>query len=101
VFVAAPDGGPKQDSLALCHQITTLDRAKLTLKLGELSDLALKAIEAGLNAQRAYPEDERPGGDLSGRVSALPEPAEVRGKARNLLFLDAPFTRTFQRVQSP
>lgn len=50
VFIAAPDGGLRQDSIALCHQITTLDRAKLTLKLGELSEPSLRAVEAGLKA---------------------------------------------------
>ena len=31
-------GGLNQESVALCHQITTLDRAKLTGKIGELSN---------------------------------------------------------------
>jgi mRNA interferase MazF len=43
-------GGLTQDSVALCHQITTLDRAKLTTKIGELSNAWIKKIEDGLKA---------------------------------------------------
>ncbi len=43
-------GGLKQESVALCHQITTLDRAKLDEKIGELSDEWMKKIEEGLKA---------------------------------------------------
>jgi mRNA interferase MazF len=44
------EGGLTQTSVALCHQVTTLDRAKLTKRLGSLSDSSLKQIEAGLKA---------------------------------------------------
>ncbi len=43
-------GRLEQESVALCHQITTLDRAKLTEKIGELSDDWMKRIEEGLKA---------------------------------------------------
>ncbi|MDQ3179564.1 MAG: type II toxin-antitoxin system PemK/MazF family toxin [Acidobacteriota bacterium] len=43
-------GGLNQESIALCHQITTLDRAKLTEKIGELSDDWMNKIEEGLKA---------------------------------------------------
>lgn len=43
-------GGLRRDSVALCHQVTTLDRAKLERRLGALEDDALEAIEAGLRA---------------------------------------------------
>lgn len=43
-------GGLKQESVALCHQVTTLDRAKLTDKIGELSNDLMSKIEEGLKA---------------------------------------------------
>jgi mRNA-degrading endonuclease toxin of MazEF toxin-antitoxin module len=36
--------------VALCHQVTTLDRAKLTQRLGALSPALLEGIEEGLKA---------------------------------------------------
>ncbi len=42
--------GLAQDSVAVCHQITTLDRSKLTQRLGELPQNLLSAIEVGLKA---------------------------------------------------
>lgn len=50
VFLSQGTGGLEQDSVALCHQITTLDRAKLTEKIGELSKKNLEAIADGLKA---------------------------------------------------
>jgi mRNA interferase MazF len=41
-------GGLRQPSIALCHRVTTLDRAKLTDRLGTLSSAALAAINGGL-----------------------------------------------------
>ncbi len=41
-------GGLKADSVALCHQVTTLDRAKLTQKLGTLPEQLLTAVGEGL-----------------------------------------------------
>jgi mRNA-degrading endonuclease toxin of MazEF toxin-antitoxin module len=39
-----------QAGVAICHQVTTLDRAKLTERLGTLSDAARAAVESGLKA---------------------------------------------------
>jgi mRNA interferase MazF len=44
------DGGLPAESVALCHQITTLDRGKLVERVGSLGAPALAAIEAGLEA---------------------------------------------------
>ncbi|HEY7365167.1 MAG TPA: type II toxin-antitoxin system PemK/MazF family toxin [Methylomirabilota bacterium] len=41
-------GGLKEDSVALCHQVTTLDRAKLTERIGVLPAAALARVEDGL-----------------------------------------------------
>ena len=43
-------GGLGQDSVALCHQITTLDRSKLTAKIGALPDHFLREVEDALKA---------------------------------------------------
>jgi mRNA interferase MazF len=44
-------GGVTQDSVALCHQVTALDRAKLLApSLGELPPTYLDAVEKGLRA---------------------------------------------------
>ena len=43
-------GGLKQESVALCHQVTTLDRAKLSQRIGELTPDQLRQVEAGLKA---------------------------------------------------
>ncbi len=50
--VALPQGagGLKQVSVALCHQVTTLDRAKLSQRIGELTADQLRQVEAGLKA---------------------------------------------------
>jgi mRNA interferase MazF len=45
--------GLRQDSVALCHQVTTLDRAKLTDRMGELSTPTLARVEEGLRAALA------------------------------------------------
>lgn len=39
-----------KDSVVLCHQITTLDRSKFSLRIGELSADELIAVEDGLRA---------------------------------------------------
>jgi mRNA interferase MazF len=41
-------GGLKNDSMALCHQVTTLDRAKLARRLGTLPQQCLAAVAQGL-----------------------------------------------------
>jgi len=43
-------GGLQRESVALCHQVTTLDRAKLTQHLGELTSDQLRQVDAGLKA---------------------------------------------------
>lgn len=43
-------GGLLYASVALCHQVTTLDRAKLTHQIGTLPSTAMMAIEVGLRA---------------------------------------------------
>jgi mRNA-degrading endonuclease toxin of MazEF toxin-antitoxin module len=50
--IALPQGagGLKQASVALCHQVTTLDRAKLSHQIGELTANQLRQVEAGLKA---------------------------------------------------
>ena len=50
--VTLPRGtaGLAQDSVAVCHQITTLDRSKLTQRLGELPPNVLATVEVGLRA---------------------------------------------------
>ena len=50
--VPMPSGaaGLPRDSVALCHQVTTLDRAKLSARAGVLSAGTLAAVEAGLKA---------------------------------------------------
>jgi mRNA interferase MazF len=53
--VLLPKGiaGLRQESVALCHQVTTLDRSKLTDRIGELPTTALKRVDEGLRAALA------------------------------------------------
>ena len=37
-------------SFAVCHQVTTLDRAKLTRRVGSLPSVPLREVEEGLKA---------------------------------------------------
>jgi mRNA interferase MazF len=46
----AGSGGLKKGGVALCHQVTTLDRAKLTERVGSLSPDTLSRIGDGLQA---------------------------------------------------
>jgi mRNA interferase MazF len=48
VLLPAGAGGLKKDSIALCHQVTTLDRRKLSGHLGSLSDPLLAQVGEGL-----------------------------------------------------
>jgi len=48
VPLAPGTGGLKKGGVALCHQVTTLDRAKLTDRIGVLSATALARVEEGL-----------------------------------------------------
>jgi mRNA interferase MazF len=50
VPLVAGAGGLRRAGVALCHQVTTLDRAKLTQRLGTLRQDALARIEDGLKA---------------------------------------------------
>jgi len=50
VPLKAGAGGLRKESVALCHQVTTLDRAKLTESLGRLPDDDLARVEDGLRA---------------------------------------------------
>ncbi|WP_069469685.1 type II toxin-antitoxin system PemK/MazF family toxin [Candidatus Marithrix sp. Canyon 246] len=48
VFLPKGSGGLNYDSIAVCHQITTLDRSKLTHKIGTLSVKVLQQVEIGI-----------------------------------------------------
>jgi mRNA interferase MazF len=48
VILPAGAGGLAQESVALCHQVTTLDRGKIEGLLGNLSAEHLRAVEEGL-----------------------------------------------------
>jgi mRNA interferase MazF len=48
-------GGLTADSVALCHQVTTLDRAKLTRRMGLLPDDLLDQVGEGLKAALDLP----------------------------------------------
>lgn len=50
--VTIPDGagGLRGEGVAVCHQITTLDRSKLTRRLGVLPDDVLAEVEGGIRA---------------------------------------------------
>lgn len=43
-------GGLPKNSVAICHQITTLDRAKLTKRIGQLNATTMRAIEIAIRA---------------------------------------------------
>ena len=43
-------GGLPKASFAVCHQVTTLDRTKLTKRIGALPSEILRAVEEGLKA---------------------------------------------------
>jgi mRNA interferase MazF len=40
----------QHESVAVCHQVTTLDRSKLVRRITTLSETHLRAVEAGLRA---------------------------------------------------
>jgi mRNA interferase MazF len=50
VEVPAGAGGLPKTSFAVCHQLTTLDRAKLTKRIGALPAQVLREVELGLKA---------------------------------------------------
>jgi mRNA interferase MazF len=43
-------GGLRDDSLAICHQVTTLDRSKLTQRFGALTEADMARVAEGLKA---------------------------------------------------
>lgn len=50
--VGLPAGvaGLPKESVAICHQVTTLDRAKLTTRIGRLPTELLREVDGGLRA---------------------------------------------------
>jgi mRNA interferase MazF len=50
VKIPAGAGGLPKESFAVCHQVTTLDRAKLTKRIGTLPPEVLRQVEMGLKA---------------------------------------------------
>jgi len=50
--VLLPQGaaGLSKEGVALCHQVTTLDRSKLTQRIGELNSTELRQVEEGIKA---------------------------------------------------
>ena len=50
VFLPQGAAGLNKESVALCHQVTTLDRSKLTQRIGELNSIELGQVEDGLIA---------------------------------------------------
>lgn len=50
ILLPQKTAGLRKDSVALCHQITTLDRSKFARRIGRLTWLELSQVEAGLKA---------------------------------------------------
>lgn len=50
IEIPAGIGGLPKASVAVCHQVTTLDRAKLTRRIGTLPSEILEELGAGLKA---------------------------------------------------
>jgi mRNA interferase MazF len=48
--IFAGEAGLSRDSVALCHQVTTLDRSKLKQRIGHLTDEQMLPIANGLKA---------------------------------------------------
>ncbi|HKB69227.1 MAG TPA: type II toxin-antitoxin system PemK/MazF family toxin [Thermoanaerobaculia bacterium] len=48
--VPARGTGLERDSIALCHQVTTLDRSKLSQRVGALPVDVVAALDVGLSA---------------------------------------------------
>ena len=53
VEIPAGAGGLPKMSVAVCHQVTTLDRARLTKRIGALPVEILRDVEEGLKAAMA------------------------------------------------
>jgi len=50
IEIPAGAGGLSKTSFAICHQVTTLDRMKLTKRIGTLADWIVRDVERGLKA---------------------------------------------------
>lgn len=50
VLLPAKSAGLKKTSIALCHQLTTLDRAKLEKRIGVLSQDLMQQVDFGIRA---------------------------------------------------
>ncbi len=50
IEIPAGASGLSKTSFAVCHQVTTLDRAKLTKRVGALPGEVLEEVELGLKA---------------------------------------------------
>jgi len=50
IELAGGTAGLPKTSFAVCHQVTTLDRAKLTKRVGSLRTEPLREVEEGLKA---------------------------------------------------
>ena len=50
IAIPAGEAGLDKPGIALCHQITTLDRAKIGKRIGELSPAMLAQVDDGLRA---------------------------------------------------
>jgi mRNA interferase MazF len=50
VLLPAKSGGLKKTSIAVCHQVTTLDRAKLDKLIGVLSQDLMQQVDSGIKA---------------------------------------------------
>jgi mRNA interferase MazF len=48
IEIPGGSGGLPRTSLAVCHQVTTLDRMKLTRRIGALTAELLREVEEGL-----------------------------------------------------
>ena len=55
VGLAAGAGGLPKQSIAICHQVTTLDKAKLVQRIGILDSQLLNLIDNGLKAALQLP----------------------------------------------
>ena len=55
VLLSHGAAGLSKDSVALCHQVTTLDRAKLTQRIGELNSTQPGQVEDGIKASMDLP----------------------------------------------
>lgn len=53
ILLAKGTASLRRESVALCHQVTTLDRAKLTERIGELPAAAMERVSEGLRAALA------------------------------------------------